>query len=169
MRLQTIDLVVFGNIYERVHRYKDGHSRTLGPHHRKMRHKWYQEFGHTWDFQNATPPVLIRRFKRALLTLGPGLDPDELRRLGVDVISETIQRQADGREVWENAPGLRQKYERLRQKIWRGLSVNGSVAGSPLGVTTTQPDSRYLPHPTTESMFPKSMNLAFGAEFGGGL
>ncbi len=67
---QTLDLIVFGNIYAKVHKWKDERP---GGQHRLRRHKWYNEFGKTWDFENPFPPRLIKQSKRFLAKVGPAL------------------------------------------------------------------------------------------------
>ncbi len=67
---QTLDLIVFGNTYAKVHKWKDERA---GKQHRLRRHKWYNEFGKTWDFENPFPTGLIRQSRRFLTKVGPAL------------------------------------------------------------------------------------------------
>lgn len=64
------DLIIFGDIYTRIHKWKDERP---GGRHRRWRHKWYNEFGKTWDFQNPFPPRFIKQYRRFLAKVGPGL------------------------------------------------------------------------------------------------
>jgi len=131
---QTLDLVVFGNIYTKVHKWKDNRP---GGRHRSRRHKWYNEFGKSWDFENPFPASLIKQSKRFMAKVGPALA--EARQASIqhdywDRTWDTLNR--DGRETvaalllfWVMDPELLLRKaevdvigERVKRKI-RGRTV----------------------------------------------
>lgn len=68
---QAHDLIVFGNIYAKVHKWKDARP---GGRHRRWRHKWYNDFEKgVWSFRNPFPASLVRKSRQFLAKVGPGL------------------------------------------------------------------------------------------------
>ena len=58
-------LIAFGLPYGHVHARKDAFSQKVpGIRHRKVRHRKYRLFGHTWDFSNPFPPSEDHRIER---------------------------------------------------------------------------------------------------------
>lgn len=58
-------LIAFGLPYSHVHAKKDAFSQEApGIRHRQVRHRKYQQFGHTWDFSDPFPKSEAHRIKR---------------------------------------------------------------------------------------------------------
>jgi hypothetical protein len=68
---ETLDLIIWGKSYWRLHRAKDSPSQTLGPGHRISRHPWYQRFGKDWTFDDPFPQRLLTRTRDRQLAQGP--------------------------------------------------------------------------------------------------
>jgi len=56
----VIDLISYGRPYFDIHKKKDKSSEYLGRKHRVLNHKWYNNFGKLWDF-NEPFPTLIKK------------------------------------------------------------------------------------------------------------
>ncbi len=66
----TLDLTVFGRVYDHLHAWKDEPSRWLGPRHRIERHPWYQLYGLMWNLDDALPECIQTETARLLATEG---------------------------------------------------------------------------------------------------
>jgi len=53
-----IDLLAYGRPYFDLHKEKDKAFETLGQHHRKIGHEWYQVFGEKWTLDEPFPSCL---------------------------------------------------------------------------------------------------------------
>jgi hypothetical protein len=63
--------MIFGDIYEEIHSYKDQPAQWLGRWHRRERHEWYQRFPSDWDLEHPYPDLLRSEFERVLVERGP--------------------------------------------------------------------------------------------------
>ena len=148
----VIDLLAFGRHHFDLHQEKDAPAASLGIHHRKVDHQWYNAFGVEWNFDEPFPASLHRTIEHAGHARGDEqaermmsfaahdyldrvwdslsrehreyieafciwvlLQPDVLKdKFGVNVYDEKIARSLSGIEVWDDAPGLKKEYLRLR-------------------------------------------------------
>ena len=67
----TLDLVVYGRVYDDLHAWKDEPARRLGRVHRSERHDWYNCFGTMWTLDDPFPFAAQWDTLRKLRTEGP--------------------------------------------------------------------------------------------------
>jgi len=61
----VIDLLAFGRHHFDWHQEKDAPAASLGIHHRKVDHQWYNAFGVEWNFDEPFPTSLHRTIEQA--------------------------------------------------------------------------------------------------------
>ena len=53
---ETLDIIIWGRSYWRLHQELDKEARKLGKYHRMYdSHDWYRKFGESWDWENPFP------------------------------------------------------------------------------------------------------------------
>jgi hypothetical protein len=56
---ESLDLVIWGHSYWRIHRGKDSASEALGQRHRAVGHPWYSRYGLEWSMEDPFPVTSI--------------------------------------------------------------------------------------------------------------
>lgn len=98
---ETLDLIVFGRSYWRLHKWKDSPWETLGGAHRRERHDYYNRHGLDWTHEDTFPESVLSQNDRKLREGGP----DDAEMFQADLARDVLDR------CWDNL-------NRTERKAW---------------------------------------------------
>ncbi len=108
---ETIDLIIYGRPYHRVHKTKDEESqRTPGRRHREVKHEWYQEFDKLWSFSDPFPDLLKETTQKLKDTEGADSAEEQM----VSITHDYIDR------IWDRDELSKPERDWIR-KYWEGF------------------------------------------------